>query len=69
MTKTIRMNVRPASYYVQLLADDVKVGDKIILESASDFSKTWTGLQKNRTGKVGEAIRLHSRGYRTSGIL
>lgn len=49
-------NVRPASYYVQLLADDVKVGDKIILESASDFSKTWTGLQKNRTGKVGEAI-------------
>ena len=49
-------NVRPASYYVQLLADGVKVGDKIILESASDFSKTWTGLQKNRTGKVGEAI-------------
>ena len=49
-------NVRPASYYVQLLADDVKVGDKIILESASDFFKTWTGLQKNRTGKVGEAI-------------
>lgn len=49
-------NVRPASYYVQLLADGVKVGDKIILENASDFSKTWTGLQKNRTGKVGEAI-------------
>lgn len=49
-------NVRPASYYVQLLADGVKVGDKIILESASDFSKTWTGLQKNRTGKVGEAV-------------
>lgn len=47
---------RPSSYSVQLMADDVKVGDLITLNAGNEFSKTWTGLQKNRTGKVGEAI-------------
>lgn len=47
---------RPTSYSVQLMADGVKVGDLITLNAANEFSKTWTGLQKNRTGKVGEAI-------------
>ena len=49
-------NVRPTSYSVQLMADGVKVGDLITLNAGNEFSKTWTGLQKNRTGKVGEAI-------------
>jgi hypothetical protein len=49
-------NVRPTFYSVQLMADDVKVGDLITLNAGNEFSKTWTGLQKNRTGKVGEAI-------------
>lgn len=48
---------RPASYSVQLMADGVKSGDKITLDKANDFSKTWTGLQKYRTGKVGEEIQ------------
>lgn len=47
---------RPTSYSVQLMADGVKVGDLITLNAGNEFSKTWTGLQKNRTGKVGEAI-------------
>lgn len=47
---------RPSSYSVQLMADGVKVGDLITLNAGNEFSKTWTGLQKNRTGKVGEAI-------------
>lgn len=38
------------------MADGVKVGDLITLNAGNEFSKTWTGLQKNRTGKVGEAI-------------
>ena len=47
---------RPSFYSVQLMADGVKVGDLITLNAGNEFSKTWTGLQKNRTGKVGEAI-------------
>lgn len=47
---------RPTSYSVQLMADGVKVGDLITLNAGNEFSKIWTGLQKNRTGKVGEAI-------------
>ena len=47
---------RPSFYSVQLRADGVKVGDLITLNAGNEFSKTWTGLQKNRTGKVGEAI-------------
>lgn len=48
---------RPTSYSVQLMADGVKSGDKITLDTANDFSKTWTGLQKYRTGNVGEEIQ------------
>ena len=48
---------RPTSYNVQLMADGVKSGDKIILDTANGFSKTWTGLQKYRTGNVGEEIQ------------
>ena len=48
---------RPTSYSVQLMADGVKSGDKIILDTANGFSKTWTGLQKYRTGNVGEEIQ------------
>ena len=48
---------RPTSYNVQLMADGVKSGDKITLDTANDFSKTWTGLQKYRTGNVGEEIQ------------
>ena len=48
---------RPTSYSVQLMADGVKSGDKITLDTTNDFSKTWTGLQKYRTGNVGEEIQ------------
>ena len=48
---------RPTSYSVQLMADGVKSGDKITLDTANDFSKTWTGLQKYRTGNIGEEIQ------------
>ncbi|WP_195967963.1 Cna B-type domain-containing protein [Blautia obeum] len=48
---------RPTSYSVQLMADGVESGDKITLDTANDFSKTWTGLQKYRTGNVGEEIQ------------
>lgn len=48
---------RPTSYSVQLMADGVKSGDKITLDTANDFSKTWTGLQKYRTGNIGKEIQ------------
>lgn len=47
---------RPNGYSVQLYADGAKYGDKITLDAANEFSKTWTGLQKYRTGKVREEI-------------
>lgn len=47
---------RPGSYTVQLKADGQAVGDVVTLNSDNGFANKWDGLQKNRTGKVGEKI-------------
>ena len=47
---------RPGSYTVQLKADGQAVGDIVTLTSDNGFANKWDGLQKNRTGKVGEKI-------------
>lgn len=47
---------RPGSYTVQLKADGQAVGDVVTLTSDNGFANKWDGLQKNRTGKVGEKI-------------
>ena len=47
---------RPGSYTVQLKADGQAVGDIVTLNSDNGFANKWDGLQKNRTGKVGEKI-------------
>lgn len=47
---------RPGSYAVQLKADGQAVGDLVTLNSDNGFANKWDGLQKNRTGKVGEQI-------------
>lgn len=47
---------RLGSYTVQLKADGQAVGDVVTLNSDNGFANKWDGLQKNRTGKVGEKI-------------
>lgn len=37
---------------VQLTADGEALGDTITLNEAGNFSKTWTGLEKNKAGKA-----------------
>ena len=51
-----RDGVRPETVSLQLKADGENLGDVITVNEKSKWTKTWTGLQKNRTGKVGEAI-------------
>lgn len=56
MTKINQDGHRPGSYAVQLKADGQAVGDLVTLNSDNGFANKWDGLQKNRTGKVGEQI-------------
>lgn len=43
--------IRPSSISVQLVADGKATGDKVTLDAAGKWSKTWTGLSKNSNGK------------------
>lgn len=44
--------IRPSSVSVQLKADGENQGDRITLDEASGWTKTWTGLPKNKAGKA-----------------
>ncbi len=51
-----RDNLRPGSIQVQLKADNVALGDPVTLNEANEWTYTWTGLDVNAAGAVGDAI-------------
>lgn len=51
MTQNNQDGIRPIDTLVQLYADGTALGDKAVIESNKEWTKTWSNLPKYKAGK------------------